>query len=1335
ELLDNPELTMLDAAGLQEVMKSYAFGSKVAEFTYKQIQKLLPANLEVFIGTVEAIATKKDELYPSGVLAEDAIGVFYGHRIFITKASEETLVHELIHATTMGLVNQFFTQDGKKMLPSQRDAVAQLVRLKEQFMKIDVASVPESVQKALIAAQAEVAANTDARAINEFMAWTLSNESLSTELSSHAAPSVLKRLAKSVRDTVRKLLGLPKNTNMVNFMVEVMGSLHKLVRSETENTPFIGDSGLFQRVDTENQRLQLLMLDIARVVNEYNHRINNGTAVVKKDWIDGLNDDSAKVRADLEIAGFQFEGQEAEAFDAMHVLMASGMQLDSVDLTTMSEIRATVLEHIVVEDLMENRQANDQADRAQATEMLKVLNGETPIGVGSNPLAVFAALSLTNPLMEKAMERMSLRRTGIDKTDLNSRMYSGANTLMNLVSDRFAGLGKDTNLKDGMWELTTRLLKLQEKAAKMEAAKPTHLAMAEGKINGWQEQANTWLAEAETRMPANKWGKYLTLGSMAVRGGVLSDTQAQGNTETITKTLNQMGTWQPLIDLVSEWVGTTDETQGLNKYVTMTKYAVSRVRQNLRVEGPKVIKKFFKEPISKAAWGSFTTTIGRTNLQVLLKTNSMLAIAMLMEAEPMRDKLINELLKKLGSEGPMLAREAKLLAEFQTEVSEDAPRYRNAYNLAHTGSSVSTDKKVRNDRVGILDQLITLYAIDSLSDADRKSFVEIQKKDPEGVEKLISEMQGVKVGEDSKSNAYLQRHNRWDGFVPENADPRYNVVLANAETAKKLLLQGYEKVGDYIADALDPDASLAYYAIERIGGAATYTQGALQTVEGTIGGVDALTGRSLDPGMGTIITDRKVVASIRKQIAANPTAARRLVPIHNRSGGVIAYERTLDRKVVHKYTRPQEDLAESIGNWLGRQAEEALAAQFNPLIGKELVKRWVEDSAPGRLRDHEYVDISKTKDKAFKAAWDAMPKDTQKMLKDQFDGPVMVRKDMIRNSFGYRQISVADAFTGMNDMSSETRKFIINTAYSFLGPKAYNKLVLAERAIQGGVGTAKDIIVVRSGKVALINGIANMFQLAAAGVPILQIPRLMAKAGQEALIYMKNERRLTQIVIELKATQNSAARTKLELESKRLIAENSRLSIDPLIKAGELPTIAEGLSETDEYTLAGDFMKWLEAKSEKFPKGTMTAVKVAMISKDTAIYQGLNRFIQLGDFTAKKVMYDHVMRTQGMDQAQALQEVSETFVNYNLNAGRTRDYLESMGLTWFWNYKMRIQKIVLRQIRRNPLHTLLSMSGAETLGSDSLLTSSAPMTYWGYSMGPGMGLRAGELMLWNQLTN
>lgn len=117
--------------------------------------------------------------------------------------------------------------------------------------------------------------------------------------------------------------------------------------------------------------------------------------------------------------------------------------------------------------------------------------------------------------------------------------------------------------------------------------------------------------------------------------------------------------------------------------------------------------------------------------------------------------------------------------------------------------------------------------------------------------------------------------------------------------------------------------------------------------------------------------------------------------------------------------------------------------------------------------------------------------------------------------------------------------------------------------------------------------------------------------------------------------------------------------------------------------------------------------------------------VQYGDFVAKAVLYDHLTQKKKMSEADALDVIMEEFVQYNRLAGRGRDFLESNGLLWFYNYKLRIQKIVVKSIRERPLNSLIAMGGVgPALDVDSVWSGSlggvlADGSY-SFSIGPGM---------------
>ena len=133
-----------------------------------------------------------------------------------------------------------------------------------------------------------------------------------------------------------------------------------------------------------------------------------------------------------------------------------------------------------------------------------------------------------------------------------------------------------------------------------------------------------------------------------------------------------------------------------------------------------------------------------------------------------------------------------------------------------------------------------------------------------------------------------------------------------------------------------------------------------------------------------------------------------------------------------------------------------------------------------------------------------------------------------------------------------------------------------------------------------------------------------------------------------------------------------------------------------------------------------------MITKDTALFQGLNRAVQYGDFVAKAVLYEHLMQEKGYTETQAMDVIKEEFVNYNRLSGRDRDYLEATGMLWFMNYKIRIMKVMARMLRERPASALFYAGGVGPMADvDTVVSGSGLGAYLdnrlGYAIGPEMG--------------
>lgn len=229
---------------------------------------------------------------------------------------------------------------------------------------------------------------------------------------------------------------------------------------------------------------------------------------------------------------------------------------------------------------------------------------------------------------------------------------------------------------------------------------------------------------------------------------------------------------------------------------------------------------------------------------------------------------------------------------------------------------------------------------------------------------------------------------------------------------------------------------------------------------------------------------------------------------------------------------------------------------------------------------------------------------------------------------------------------------------------------------------------------------------------------------------MKNLEQIQSLKTDLAANFDDGRKQKrVKAQIQALEDANANLSIAPLLKAGEFSTISENLTEADVAIREGRWGDFMETATDKLPGWAGTAAKNVLITKDTALFQGLNRMVQYGDFVAKAVLYDHLLEKKGMTNDQAMDVIFEEFVQYNRLPGRDRDFLESHGLLWFFNYKLRIMKIAVKLLRERPVTALFMFGGVgPSTGIDTVADGSLAGTMWdgsaSYAIGPQMGINA-----------
>lgn len=245
------------------------------------------------------------------------------------------------------------------------------------------------------------------------------------------------------------------------------------------------------------------------------------------------------------------------------------------------------------------------------------------------------------------------------------------------------------------------------------------------------------------------------------------------------------------------------------------------------------------------------------------------------------------------------------------------------------------------------------------------------------------------------------------------------------------------------------------------------------------------------------------------------------------------------------------------------------------------------------------------------------------------------------------------------------------------------------------------------------------------------IVRSTPKKMVEVNAYVKGRVRKMEAQGELyvaQGTQDFNKQLKLKAEIQSISDAQKRLSIWPLIQAGEFGLIADvGNSRGDLDLTQGKLAEFIEKLTDKLPPAVVKAGNYALIGSDTPLYEGIQKTMEYGDFIMKCLYYDHLMKRGVPD---ALGKVSEEFVNFDRSQGRFRGTLEELGLAWFFNYKLRSAKIALSVVRDNPLQTLLGSLGPvpSSIGIDKFLGDNIFGKVWEgnwtAAFGPGMLLRA-----------
>lgn len=1338
-------------AAVREAAKSLpSRQNRITGFILDKIEKAIPNDINVYVGSPKALSAVQQEMTPDtkAKFTNSFLGLTEGQNIYIGSQSIETVMHELIHAATANTVQAYYT-DPTSLNPNQRTEIASIEALMTKFVNEYTNTNPET-DSVVNLIKNHIETGDMAQATAEFIAWGLVNPRMIDAMTKKTIAGKVTNVLKQLADSIKRLFAIGSNPEINSYWSRLLGHTVALTDATTSvNTNDVTsfaqrNANNINRLDAETlfnklkpgkasqdhinhltDTLDYLQSNIVRVIKQSGQQISGLDHFQEKLLVDSIDPEIDKSPDALIAHGFDMSEKEAFVFKMLQVSLKYGLENFSPSVLVARSLYAQARDQLKVSDFLTDPNNTSATEMALAKQRYDAVFGNTAITTDAtgrtNRLANFIALAETNEPLRNKLAQMSVKRT---RSAPASTIREHIGDLVNSILTWLSGLATKS-LSSAT--VATRLTKLAKNISHVDSEARDNLL---GRIERGSEEISQTVQDklnAFGHMVRNQLLKVQKIVPKSVAFGinagsaVFNDQDAQDVRTAITTimmNIHQNGKLGTLAELVNEFIGSNETNQSIHTLLTQKNMAADRARQIIREMVPGMIEQTFvslnqteKEAIQKVVANTdmaylFANGYDLARLNELLTNPSELA----KEIASMESQL-----NSVGAQNaPFYIKSAKGLAKQMVHgVSPLVYQLPNAASIARligTGR-VRPNDTVVNSATQLIDTLASLSALTELSQTDKETVSnvisrEMTKGEPNNngmtfTLKYYSSLKGAELAKSGKDQSLAAVK----GYTPTLSDPNKKVIVASIKDEPSLSRRGYVRGAQFARDPSDLSKEPMYYYHSNNGGEPRWIAGVMSTLQTTVGGVNPISGRSVNGSMTPGVWGSKEKTTLatlkRSQIDelfdANkpmPTGTQSYMqPTLNRAGSIMGYSYQIPRANKEAHLDIDNDFTKVMAAWEGRIAEEIQAEKYNEMLLQRLREMYVKDARQGNA--YQYITINKNStDPQLKEIYELMPIEMKEAAKDIWpNGDIKVRKDLLNNAFGYREPSVLNMWTGQTGYSKEFQKAFVSIAETFLGKNAAKYLRLGERGIMEFVKEMKDWIVVRSVVVSAANIVSNMVHLATVGISPVTMAKDMSVAVLAAEEYRRNEKLINEYSHYLAVGQNPKMADEYQRKISELKDSQARNPVADLIKAGLLPTIAEDLGQQDDYSLKDKLLTKMDEYTSAVPDSVKRVAKEVTLSRDSHIYFLLNRSIQYGDFVAKYSLYKQLTtrKNNPMDKDSAIARVMDEFVNYDILPSRTRFYLDAMGLTWFLNYKIRIQKVILRTIRENPLRALFLM--------------------------------------------
>ena len=677
----------------------------------------------------------------------------------------------------------------------------------------------------------------------------------------------------------------------------------------------------------------------------------------------------------------------------------------------------------------------------------------------------------------------------------------------------------------------------------------------------------------------------------------------------------------------------------------------------------------------------------------------------------------------------------------------------NAHNIAQMLGTPVQGRLNASDAAKaeqLIEQLVALYAIRYTSSADIQNAREVIRDEltrsdgGNGVEfvlRMHEHQQQEALERVFKGNKTLMIH----GYTPEIYNPHIEVVAASLKEGEELKYRGYEMVHSLSHDPADPDIKKEALYVLRDGGLNRFASGALSltglsakgdtkhsgylNTNNYYGGFNASTNAAFMAGKQQAIADSFKPGPVPDLSKSKKVFA---APLLNEKGDIVNWRYLMTDKTKDTVLERNNDFDQILGTLAGATYDKETSKEQNRNVLLALKEMF--DAEYG-TQAYSYVAISaKSDDPEMVEIWRMLSDATKQEAKAVFgEAVIYVRKDSLDAIFGYRKLSLADAFKRdpaarnmMENAMVDAVEAMLTFHYRMKGKdwneaqkyakRAAHVVTKSERIWQELVHEVKDIIVVKTGTVMVGNIWSNLSMLYLKGVPLMDIGRHHMTAFRGAVAYKKDTEQLEHLRYLLSTKQAGTYKggeQQIHRDMARLQDAIDRSPVKELMDAGLMPTIVEDVAaDDDQYSYKSALTRKVEAMLPAKAGLVMKGARQVYMAHDTSLYQFLAQTTQLSDFVARYTLYQHqtTRKKEPLSKQAAIFEASEAFINYDMPMQRNLQYLDDMGLTPFMKYFLNIQRVLAKTMRENPGRVLSMIAMGQFLDLGPIVLESSMVT-------------------------